>query len=173
MLVNDCFTPKRQRLRQTFNNLLYNIRTKNVLDRQKHVKRIFYVVCHPFPANSYPQANRSPAARVWGAATWVEWVVSLRSVEPARFDTNAVLSDLEADVPKSRLECLLRLGFCRPLPFGLIRCTVQLRCSAIGGNRPRLCENVIANSPVGDHCEIRAVFMAQVGQILGLGFNNT
>ncbi len=25
------------------------------------------------------------------------------------FDTNAVLSDLEADVPKSRLECLLRV----------------------------------------------------------------
>ncbi len=36
-------------------------------------------------------------------------MVSLRSVAPAGFDTNAVLSDLEADVPKSRLECLLRV----------------------------------------------------------------
>ena len=36
-------------------------------------------------------------------------MISLRSVEPARFDTNAVLSDLEADVPNSRLECLLRV----------------------------------------------------------------
>ncbi len=40
---------------------------------------------HPFPANSCPQANRFPTARVWGgAATRVEWVASLRSVEPAR-----------------------------------------------------------------------------------------
>ena len=33
-------------------------------------------------------------------------------------------------------ECTFRVGFCRSLPFGLIRCTVQLCCGAIDKNRP-------------------------------------
>ncbi len=42
------------------------------------------------------------------------------------------------------------VGFCRSLPFGLIRCTEQRYCSASGGNRPRLCENSDHNEAVGE-----------------------
>ncbi len=44
--------------------------------------------------------------------------------------------DIRAEIRERRL----RVGFCRSLPFGLIRCTVQLCCSAVGGNRPRVCK---------------------------------
>ena len=42
MHVNDCFTCKQQHLRLTFNDLLYNLCAKYVLDRQKHVKKNFF-----------------------------------------------------------------------------------------------------------------------------------
>ena len=45
MHVKDCVTCKQQHLRLTFNDLLYNKRTKYVLDRQNMLKKIFFVVC--------------------------------------------------------------------------------------------------------------------------------
>ena len=44
MHVNDCFTCKQQHLRLTFNDLLYNLCAKYVLDRQKHVKKKFFLL---------------------------------------------------------------------------------------------------------------------------------
>ena len=42
MVVN---TYKQQHLQQTFDSFSYNLCTKCVLQRQKHIKKIFYVVC--------------------------------------------------------------------------------------------------------------------------------
>ena len=42
----------------------------------------------------------------------------------------------KADIRVNDHERPERVGFCRSLPFGLVRRTVQLCCSAIGGDRP-------------------------------------
>ncbi len=53
------------------------------------------------------------------------------------------------------------VGFCRSLPFGLIRCTEKLCCGAIGGNRPRLCKKSGVMSPVGKILTKPSLFEAQ------------
>ncbi len=62
--------------------------------------------------------SRIPAARPLGAGKW--------SAMPSRLDIGAT------DPPATGW-----VGFCRSLPFGLNRCTVQLCCRAIDRNRPK------------------------------------
>ena len=56
-------------------------------------------------------------------------------------DLSQQFRQISGGTPKSRhspptLGWLKGVGFCRSLPFGLIRCTVQRCCSATGENRP-------------------------------------